>query len=221
LFKSILRLTGILPFQIRVKIVYFITKKSLDYYSDLKVRGLGNIPGGPVIFVCNHLSNADGLIFRDILAHRRVAFLAGVKLQNEYLTNLVLETIDCIPIHPNQPDRTALIKAIRASKDGKDIFIFPEGTRSRTKKMIEGCAGVLFIAKKAGVPIVPVGIWGSEKLLPIQNGNMGQEWFQKAEVNVVFGPAFTLTELSEDEPIEDLMRRIARLLPKEYRGVYA
>ncbi|MFZ5944263.1 MAG: lysophospholipid acyltransferase family protein [Bacillota bacterium] len=221
MFKSILCLMGSLPFHIRVKIVYFITKKLINYYGDIKVRGLENIPGEPVIFVCNHLSNADGLILRDILAHRRAVFLAGVKLQNEYLTNLVLETIDYIPIYPNQPDRKALMNAIRASKDGKDIIIFPEGTRSRTGKMIEGCAGVLFIAKKVGVPLVPVGIWGSEKLLPIQNGNMGQEWFQKAEVNVVFGQAFTLAELGEDEPIEDIMRRTARLLPKEYRGVYA
>jgi len=221
LFKSILCLMGILPSHARVKIVHFITKKLIDYYGDLKVGGLENIPKEPVIFVCNHLSNADGLIFRDILAHRRTVFLAGIKLQHEYLTNLVLETIDYIPIYPNQPDRKALINAIRTFKDGKDIFIFPEGTRSRTGKMIEGCAGVLFIAKKAGAPLVPVGIWGSEKLLPIQNDNMDQEWFQKAEVNVVFGPAFTLAELSEDAPIGDLMRRIARLLPKEYRGVYA
>ncbi|MFZ5753304.1 MAG: lysophospholipid acyltransferase family protein [Bacillota bacterium] len=220
MLKSLLYFLGILPYRIRVKIVRFLTKKLIDYYADLKITGLENIPEETVIFVCNHLSNADGIIFRDILAHRHVVFMAGVKLQGEYLTNLVLETIDHISIHPNQPDRKALKEAIEASRGGKDIFIFPEGTRSRTGKMIEGRSGVLLIAKQAGVPLVPVGIWGSEKLLPIQSGKMDQEWFQKAQVNVVFGQPFTLTELDEEKAIESLMKRIARLLPEDYRGIY-
>ncbi len=220
MFKPVLYFLGILPSRIRVNIVRFVTKKLIQYYGNLKVTGLENIPEEPVIFVCNHLSNADGIIFRDILAHRRVVFLAGVKLQGEYLTNLVLETVDHIAIHPNQPDRKALKEAIQASREGKDIFIFPEGTRSRTGKMIQGRSGVLLIARQAGVPLVPVAIWGSEKLLPIQSGKMDQEWFQKAEVNVVFGQPFTLMDLDEENSIESLMKRIARLLPEEYRGIY-
>ena len=221
MFKLVLYVLGILPSRIRVNIVRYVTKKLIQYYGELKIKGLENIPDIPVIFVCNHLSNADGIIFRDTLAHRPVVFLAGVKLQGEYLTNLVLETVDHISIHPNQPDRKALKEAVQASREGKDIFIFPEGTRSRNGKMLEGRSGVLLIARQSGAPLVPVAIWGSEKLLPINNGKMGQEWFQKAEVNVVFGQPFTLQDLNEEDPLESLMKRIACLLPEEYRGVYA
>ena len=180
-----------------------------------------NIPAEPVIFVCNHLSNADGLIMRDVLKHRPVIFVAGVKLQGEYLTNLVLETVNHIPIHPNQPDRKALREAINTSKEGKDIFIFPEGTRSRAGQLIQGRSGVLLIAKQAGVPLVPVAIWGSEKLLPIKGGKMDHEWFQQSDVTISFGQPFTLEDLIEEDQITGLMKRIAELLPEDYRGIYA
>lgn len=95
--------------------------------------------------------------------------------------------------------------------------------------MIEAKKGVLLIARLAKATIVPIGIWGSEKLLPInKSGEMSDESFQHAEVTVNIGKPICLVEkekdedkhLYEDRALESLMKEIAILLPEKYRGVY-
>lgn len=113
-------------------------------------------------------------------------------------------------------------------KEGKSILIFPEGTRSRTGKMIEGKKGVVLIAKKTGVNIVPIGITGSENLMPINDNDMSKEKFNYANVKINIGRPFALPDKSLHEEKDNynenclniIMNKIAELLPEEYRGVY-
>lgn len=217
---------SILPKKIRVKVLDKLAKYFINKYCDLKIKGMENIPKtGAVIFISNHLSNSDGLILHSILKEvKEVYFLAGVKLEDELSTKVMLDLVPHIKIHPNKPDRKAIRKSVSALKDGNSILVFPEGTRSRTGKMLQGRSGVSLIAKLADVPIVPIGISGTEKLLPInQEGKMGNEWFVNAGVNVNVGKSFTLEDLKTDvnsELIDEMMQKIANLIPQEYKGYY-
>ena len=69
--------------------------------------------------------------------------------------------------------------------------MFPEGTRSRTASMIEAKKGVLLIARLTKAKIVPFGLIGTEKLMPINDTDMGAEHFEYAKVDVVFGKPIT------------------------------
>lgn len=206
-----------------------IVKKYLDEYANIKVENkekLDNIKA-PVIFICNHLSNADGLVLSRVLKDHDVTFVAGVKLSNNALTNIGVSIVKTTPVHPNSPDKEGIKKILEIIKGGNNILIFPEGTRSRTGKMIEGKKGVILIARMCKVPIVPIGITGTEKLMPINmEGKMEEERFYHADVNIKIGDAFELPKRLEGEPKKEyeeramkiIMGSIAELLPQEYRG---
>jgi 1-acyl-sn-glycerol-3-phosphate acyltransferase len=192
--------------------------------------GRENIPDGPCLFICNHLSNADGFTLFRTFRPRRVLFLAGVKLQQTTMTRLGTEAVDTILIKPNSPDLEALRSAVDALKAGESVLIFPEGSRSRTGGLLRAKKGVALIAKRAGVPIVPVALAGTDKFMPIDDKDMGGERRHKAHVTVRFGAPFQLADLQAEplggeDPrqalVDAMMRRVAELLPPEHRGVYA
>jgi 1-acyl-sn-glycerol-3-phosphate acyltransferase len=135
------------------------------------------------LFVCNHLSNSDGLILNKVLEKENIIFAAGKKLESNSVTNLGFKIVRSIPILPNSPDKDAIKKLVSAVKEGNSILIFPEGTRSRTEKTLEGKKGILLFAKLTKAPIVPIGIWGTEKFMPIKK-DMGKEAFYDDSIGI-------------------------------------
>ena len=164
-----LRIIDVLP----DKVVSFIANKLLDAYinkyANIKTYGMEKIVDikSPIIFICNHLSNADGIVMNRLLKDNNVTFVAGVKLTDNKLTKLGFHVAKTINIKPNSADKEAISKIVNTLKQGNNIFIFPEGTRSRNGKMAEAKKGLLLMAKLSKATIVPMGIWGTEKLLPI------------------------------------------------------
>lgn len=217
-----------LPYRLRIPAVRAVVGVLLTLCARITVTGREHIPEGPALFVCNHLSNADGLVLDRVLRQNRPVFVAGVKLQGTPSTRLVSELLQTIVVRPNSPDLDAIRKTVDILRTGQSVLIFPEGGRSRTGALVRGKAGAVVMARRADVPIVPVALMGTERLLPIRDDNMGAEFFRPARVRVCIGEPFTLAELqvSGDEAderqalIDALMRRIARLLDPAYQGVY-
>lgn len=108
------------------------------------------------------------------------------------MTKLGLEITKTIPIKPNTADKEAIYNIVKTLKSGNNILIFPEGTRSRTAKLMEPKKGVVLIQKLSKATIVPLGISGTEKLLPINDKDMALECFQSADVTINIGRALEL-----------------------------
>lgn len=202
----------------------------LKKYAKINVEGYENLEGvtRPIIFICNHLSNADGLVLNKILAKEDVTFVSGVKLCDNSFTRLGVIAVKTTPIVPNSPDKEGIKKVVNLLKEGNNILIFPEGTRSRSGSMIQGKSGILLLQRLSKATVVPMGLVGTEKLLPINDADMGKERFQHADVSVKIGkpiqvpdkePAESKKEYDE-RVLNSFMLSIAALLPKEYRGVY-
>lgn len=228
--KLLLIFVNLLPKPLIIKFVRFYVNLQIKKHARLDVKGLENLNCDfkrPYLFVCNHLSNSDGLVLNKVLENENIIFVAGKKLESNSMTNLGFKIVRSIPILPNSPDKDAIKKVISAVKEGNSILIFPEGTRSRTAKMLEGKKGILLFAKLTNAPIVPIGIWGTEKFMPIKK-DMGKETFYDADININIGEVFNLPKKSDDETkgnweancLNHIMIRIAELLPKEYRGFY-
>jgi len=208
-------------------------KKYIDYQinkkANLTVTGMEYLEAqsGPYLFVCNHLSNSDGLILNKVLEKEDPTFIAGKKLNANAMTNLGFSFVKSIPISPSSADKEAIKQVINTVKAGNSIVIFPEGTRSRTAQMIEGKKGIVLFAKMTKATIVPMGIWGSEQFMPI-NDNMSKETFYPANVHLNIGKPFTLPKGSpgqgkkewEETSLNLIMNQIANLLPENYRGIY-
>lgn len=221
-----------LPENLILKIARMKVNSYIRKYANLKINGLDNIDNvkKPRIFVCNHLSNSDGLILSKILKEKSDPyFIAGAKLSADPITNLGTKIVKNIPIKPSSADKEAITKIVKTLKGGQDILIFPEGTRSRTGAMIEGKKGILLFARMAKAEIIPIGMSGTDKLLPIsEDGNMGSEKWYHSDVTINIGEKIIFPPKGknedrheyEDRCMDTLMRSIAKLLPESYRGVY-
>jgi len=129
-----------------------------------------------------------------------------------------------IPLKRTQVDREALEKGLEVIRAGSPLVVAPEGTRRRHPGMQAAKPGLAFLALKAKVPIVPVGITGTENWIP------AWKKLQRPKITMTVGRPFSLPEepLTRDnrhEKMEEytslIMKRIAELVPLEYRGVYA
>ena len=177
LSPTLVKVINVLPESLVVKITKIIVNKYFRKYANIKVEGIEKVEKveGPKIFICNHLSNADGLILDKILKEKYdPTFVAGIKLSNDPITRLGTMMVKNVGIKPNSADKEAITKIVKLVRGGENIMIFPEGTRSRTGSMIEGKKGILLIARLTKASIIPIVMTGTEILLPInKNGNMG------------------------------------------------
>lgn len=208
-----------------------IVNKYLDKYATITINGKDNLKGiqTPTIFICNHLSNSDGLVLDRVLKGIDPTFVAGVKLSNDSVTSIGINVVKTTNIIPNSSDRAGLKKVVNLVKNGESLLIFPEGTRSRVGSLIEARRGIILIARMTGAPIIPIGLSGTEKLLPIsKTGEMSGEEFNYADVEVNIGTQFEVPKRAEGQDKKDyevylintLMKKIAALLPEQYQGVY-
>jgi 1-acyl-sn-glycerol-3-phosphate acyltransferase len=190
-------------------IVFHITSR-------VRLHGLNNVPkSGPFIVASNHLSWTD-IPLIPMHFRRKVVYMAKEEYFHSKLTWLV-RFLGAFPVKRGEGDRQALRTAEDQLKKGNILVIFPEGTRSRTHTMAKAHAGMGMIALRTGVPIVPVAIWGSENALK----KFG------SRVTISYGEPMLLTPKGKkmtrediDEATEKVMRKIAEMLPPEYRGVY-
>jgi 1-acyl-sn-glycerol-3-phosphate acyltransferase len=178
-------------------------------------------PTGGCIIVTNHLSRLDPPILFVTPGRDYVTALAADKYKKYLLFRWMLDAARVIWIDRANADFGALRASVEYLRKGVALGIAPEGTRSKGA-LIEGKAGTALIAEKARVPIVPVGIAGTE------SGVRKMLRLQRAKITVRFGQPFTLPPIDRNDragwlkcSTDEIMCRIAALLPPIYRGFYA
>lgn len=189
----------------------------------VQVSGMEKLPPqGGYILAVNHLSRVDSVLVFAIMDRSDVTALVAKKYQRYPFFRWLINAVEGIWLDRQKPDPKALRKAWDFLQQGWVIGIAPEGTRSHTRALTRGKPGVAYLATKAKVPIVPVGVSGTERAFA------ELFHFRRPRLQVVFGEPFHLSPLgrgrrdaSLQRNTEEIMCRIAALLPPEYRGVYA
>jgi 1-acyl-sn-glycerol-3-phosphate acyltransferase len=158
-------------------------------YWRVEIRGREHIPpSGPYVIAPVHRSNIDTLL-AGCLTHRRVRFMGKDSLWKHRWSAALLSSLGGFPVHRGTPDREALRTCEEALREGEPVVLFPEGTRrsgSTVQPLFEGAS---FVAARAGVPIVPVGIGGSEWAMP-----KGKRRVLPVKVVMVVGPPIDVPE---------------------------
>ncbi len=199
-----------------------IVKLLIKLLTRTQFSGLENIPvNGALIFATNHMHYMDiPLLFINPVREDLTA-LVTTKYQHHWFIRWFCDTAEGIWINRDIADFSAMQAASKALKEGKALGISPEGTRSQTAQLLKAKPGVVLLALKAGVPIVPVAITNTEKAF--------RRIFtlQRPKLSIRFGPAFTLNPVSPEERerkyqeyTDEIMCRIAALMPEKYRGYY-
>jgi len=132
----------------------------------VRIVGREHVPAtGAFILAPSHRSILD-VPFAVFVTRRRVRFLAKQELFSSRLGALLFPPLGGIPVERGTTDRAALRAADEVLVEGEPLAIFPEGTRRRGPVLGDLFHGAAYLALRRQVPIVPVGIGGSEEILP-------------------------------------------------------
>lgn len=203
----------------------FLIRTLIGLVARVEVTGKEYIPtSGTFVIATNHIGILDIVMAYYALNRWDLFILVAEKWGKIGWIHWLGKQLNFIFIDRFNPDLPALREIMGRMKEGQVLVIAPEGTRSRTGALIEGKPGVSYLAAKAGYPILPVAITGTEDKVIL--GNLKR--FRRSFITVTGGPSFRLPPLPSQardavlvQFTDEIMCRIGALLPERYRGVYS
>jgi 1-acyl-sn-glycerol-3-phosphate acyltransferase len=207
------------------RILRFIIRLILNTIARVDVIGFDNLPSSrSYMIAANHIGRLDAAMPYYILDRPDVIVIVAEKYQKYAFTRWLTRLVNGIFIDRYNADVSALRQTLRRLQAGGILTMTPEGTRSRSGNLIEARPGGIFLAWKAGVPILPVAITGTEDAIVKER----LKHFKRLDIKIVARPAFTLPPIEGknrdtlmQQYTDEVMCRIAVLLPEERRGAYA
>lgn len=196
----------------------------LRLLTHLEVRSQENIPqGGPLLVAFNHLAHLDGPLVIASLPWS----VEGIALSDLYrvpVTGQLLRLYGTIPVHRDQFDRQVIRRALQVLAEGGVLALAPEARQSLTGALERARQGVAYLALRSGAPVLPVALTGTENVPP------DLKRLRRPRLTVTFGEVIVTPPRASKpqarrqqvaELTDEIMYRIAAMLPPEYRGVYA
>ena len=173
-----------------------------------EVRGAANVPrAGGVILASNHQSYLDVLLLGGACP-RHIRYLARRTLWDVPVLGALITDWKAIPVNREAPGKDELRGIVEVVRGGEVLALFPEGTRTKDGSLGEVRGGVGFLARRAGVPVVPVAIRGAFEVWPRERRLPG-----RGRIRIAFGRAVKYPDDWEDREVAaDIRRRLLALL---------
>lgn len=172
-----------------------------------EVKGRANIPSkGGFILASNHVSYLDPIIV-GIASTREVSFMAKEELFVNCFVSWYIKKLGGFPVKRSSADLSAMKEAIQRLQSGRGVVIFPEGSRRFDGGQTDPHAGIGLVASKAGVPIVPAFVSGTDKALP-----KGAKFIRPKKITVNIGEQISVERsVPYAEVAHQVMDNIRRL----------
>jgi 1-acyl-sn-glycerol-3-phosphate acyltransferase len=188
----------------------------------LDIAELDKVPKqGPFILVANHVNFLEIPVVRARLHPRDITGLTKAETYDNFLLRFLFNTWEAIPIERGVVDRAALQACLDALARNKILAVAPEGTRSGDGKLLPGKAGIVLLAMQSGAPLFPIAYWGGEQFW----SNLKK--FRRTPFHACAGRPFVLDTHGEalskevrQRITDEIMFKVAELLPQQYRGAY-
>ena len=177
---------------------------------------------GPCILATNHMSRLDVPLLMITTPRPDLIALVADKYKTNILFSFMVQVTGSIWLDRKKADFTAFRSALDYLRKGGILGIAPEGTRSTVRALLPGKPGAVLLAEKARVPLIPVAITGTED-------SMSKLFhLRRPAILVRYGESFSLPPMDRadrdswmQQATDEIMCRIAVLLPEKYYGAYA
>jgi len=203
----------------------FIVRLILGLIARVEINGFENMPAGGFVIAANHIGRLDAALAYYVLDRPDIIMVVAEKYKKYAIFRWLVRLTNGMFVDRYNADIHAIRETLRRLQQGQVFTITPEGTRSRSGNLIEAKPGAIYLAWKAGVPVVPVALTGTEDAVVVQR----LKHFKRLQVRIIAGAPFTLPrevkgkdrDATMQQYTDEVMCRIAALLPAERRGVYA
>jgi len=204
------------------RFITFIIKLLLKIFCKVEGAKLESVPRqGPLILVINHINFLEVPLIYTLLLPRKVCGISKKENQDNWFLRVLAKEWGAIPVNRENPGISTFKEAGKALKEKKILCIAPEGTRSGTGVLAKGHQGVAFLALQNRVPILIVAHYG------VENFWYNIKRLKRTRVTFIVGEPFILasemkiTKNVYQEMTDQIMARMAFMLPERYRGAYA
>jgi 1-acyl-sn-glycerol-3-phosphate acyltransferase len=177
---------------------------------------------GPLIVATNHINFLEVPIVYTRLQPRPLSGFVKAENWDKPIMRFLFELWNGIPLRRGEADVEAFRRGLAALKEGYILAVAPEGTRTGHGRLRRGLPGAVLLALRSGAPLLPLAYFGAE--------NYRQHWgrLRRAPFRVKVGRCFYLdpggikvTRDVRQQMADEIMYKIAALLPPAYRGVYS
>ena len=204
------------------KIVAFVVKWGTRILCRIDAPDMNKVPmKGPVIGYANHSAMIEVPVFFALLLPRRITGWAKIELWDNWFFRWIFDLWNILPIKRGEADTTALRKAVEALNEGYLFGLAPEGTRNVTGQLKRAHPGAVMLALHSGAPLLPIAHWGGEDF------TRNIKRLKRTDFHVRVGDPICLklegarvTKEMRQQIADEMMYRLAELLPPEYRGEY-
>ena len=204
------------------KIVSFFVKLGTNILCRIDAPDMYKVPmRGPLIAYSNHSGQIEVAVLFARLQPRPITGWAKMEAWDHFFLRWLFTLWKLIPIRRGEGDTTALRKAIQAIEEGYIFGLAPEGTRNITGRLKRAHPGAVLLAVRSGAPLLPVAHWGGEKF----RENLKR--LRRTDIHIRVGEPICLkvegvrmTHEVRQQIVDEMMYRLAELLPPEYRGEY-
>lgn len=205
------------------RLVRALISAALKVFADLEIRGIENLPRkGPVVVATNHIHWLDSLI-ACVVVPRWSTVLASSKWSRTPVVGWINRASrSVIFMDPYNPSKEAVKQALDLLGAGRLLGLAPEGARSVDGTLRRGHRGAAFFAMQTGASLVPLVLYGQEKTFD------SLKRLRRAPITAAFGMPLMVPGVQRELKARvletytnELMHRLASLLPSEYRGRYS
>jgi 1-acyl-sn-glycerol-3-phosphate acyltransferase len=204
------------------RIVVWIVKMGTSLLCRIDAPDLDKVPmRGPLIVYSNHSGQIEVAVLFGHLQPRTMTGWAKREAWDNPFLHWLFDVWGLIPVRRGEGDATALHKAISALEEGYIFGIAPEGTRNLNGKLKRAHPGTVLLALHSRTPLLPIAHWGGERFLK----NLAR--LKRTDFHIRVGEPFYLnvdgirvTREIRQQIVDEMMVRLAALLPQEYRGEY-
>jgi 1-acyl-sn-glycerol-3-phosphate acyltransferase len=176
----------------------------------IEIIGRDRLPAhGPFVLSPVHRSNVDFLLAAFVVP-RRMRYMGKASIWKWRTPGRFFSMLGAFPVHRGSADRESLRTCIRVIENGEPLVMFPEGTRQAGPKVEDLFDGAAYVAARTGVPLVPVGIGGSEAAMP-----HGAKLIKPRKVVLVVGDPI---EVPRGDGSGRVPRRVVRELTEQLHG---